>query len=150
MPIGHARDLGAVLQRDVVEALLEIQRAAGRTIRIPPLLGRPVEEFEAWLEAAHLLWGEELRMRWSELAFTTGLERPQDLLTNLPGAFVVHQPLTVSVGGEVLDLGLRQFYSPAVQLKVDLERPVIPGSQVVLVPAEDPIAILRWVRSEAS
>ncbi|MEU6417832.1 restriction endonuclease [Streptomyces spiralis] len=150
MQIGHARDLGAVLQRDIVEALLEIQRAAGRTVRIPPLLGRSAEEFEPWLEAAHLLRREELRVGWTELTFTAAQEPPQDLLANLPGAFIVHHPLTVSVGGEVLDLGLRQFYSPAVQLKADLELPMAPGSQVVLVPAEDPIAVIRWVRPEGS
>ncbi|MFF9818973.1 hypothetical protein [Streptomyces sp. NPDC014006] len=150
MPIGHARDLGPALQRDIVEALLEIQRAAGLTIRIPPLLGRPIEEFETWLEAARLLRGEELRVPWSELTLTTDHEPPQDLLANLPGAFIVHQPLTVSVGDQVLDLGLRQFYSPGVQLKADPERQVGQGSQVVLVPVEDPIALIRWVRPEAS
>ncbi|MFF5144141.1 restriction endonuclease [Streptomyces sp. NPDC013157] len=148
--IGHPIDEGAVLQRDIVSALLEIQRVAGRTIRVPKLLDRPIEEFLPWLDAAHLLQGKEVRVSWSEMAFSTNENPPQGFLANLPGALVFNEPLTVSVGGEVLDLGYKQFYTPAVRLKDGSDLPSRPGDRIVLEPIDDSVAVVRWIQHGAN
>lgn len=145
MPVDHPRDPSITLQRDIIEALLEIQHVCGRTIRIPKLLGRPIEDFEPWLEAAHLLRGEELRVRWNELAFTAEEEWQQDFVADLPGAFIIDQPLIVSIDGEDFELGNKRFYSPAVRLKGSQDSPIVAGTRLMFEPAEDPIAVVTWI-----
>ncbi|MFK0190574.1 hypothetical protein [Kitasatospora sp. NPDC090308] len=142
MPIADPGDASASTAYDVLEALIRIQAIAGRTIRMPKLLDRPVTDFAPWIEAAHLLEGKPLQFAWDELSFTPPAA-PAEFIDTLPAALMVRDKLTISVDGLELDLGFRQFYTPAVHLKPGA---VIPerGGQVTLVPYGDSGGILTW------
>lgn len=73
-------------------------------------------------------------------------DMPQELWDSLPGAMVLHQPRTVKIGSETINLGTRQFWTPAAQVKDATAHVPLPGTTVVLEPVGEPVAAVRRVQ----
>lgn len=123
---------------DVIEALLVIQRAAARPIRMPAL--DHFHTVKPWLDAAHLLRGGELTVRWDHVRCA-----PDDWLGRAiaetegdevgPVAFLL--PLQVEIGGLSVALGNMHYAVPSARVA---KRPDEDGQYYVVVPTDDPVA----------
>ncbi|MFI7492942.1 hypothetical protein ACIBXA_31670 [Micromonospora echinaurantiaca] len=87
-----------------VEALATIQQHTTVPIRVPDLSGAVSEEVNRWLFAARLLGGDEVSGTYPEgQCLWVGLDDEVDLPDD--GTVGIELPLTVSVGGQRVDLG---------------------------------------------
>ncbi|MFC1421300.1 hypothetical protein [Streptacidiphilus cavernicola] len=144
-PVPHDADPSNEFLLDIVEALLMIQKAARRTIRMPQLANRSFEELTPWLEAAALLRGETVEGTWTRFSTVQSADAPTQLTADTPFAMIVHEPLAVTVGGQQLPLGYRQIHLPGVQVKdASLQDD---GHHLLLEPYGSPTASIRWVET---
>ncbi|MCC9312319.1 hypothetical protein LN042_35565 [Kitasatospora sp. RB6PN24] len=141
IPIDLPIEEGTLPLLKVVEALLEIQRARGRAIRMPSIMGEPVAMIEPWVEAGRLLRGEEIHGTWDSISLTVSEDLPPELQTMITGAVVMHTPLIVEIAGERIELGTKQVCLASARLTA----PAVPGQSAVLEPADDDTAVIRLV-----
>ena len=147
-------DPGAAIVHAIIEALVEIQQAAGRTIRVPKLLGTSAESFEPLIAAAQLLRGEQIPAAFGEITWTVPQEYPNGIsaaeLTSLfSGAMALQSPLTVKIAGTEINLGTMQFTAPAVQLRNLPPDPLMPGTPVIIAPVEGAPGAIRLLTGES-
>jgi hypothetical protein len=154
LDITQSADPSATIIHAIIEALVEIQQAAGRTIRVPKLLEPPAESFEPLIAAAQLLRGDEIPAAFGEITWTVPEEYPNGLsaaeLTSLfSGAMALRSPLTVTITGVEINLGTLQFSTPTVQLRDLPTDSLLPGTQVVIAPVDGTPGTIRLLRLES-
>jgi hypothetical protein len=129
------------------ESLAAIQRHALVPVRVPDFTQTPQQEAREWMRVARLLNGDTLEIRWDRV---DGVKVPEDSgLENLEtGVFSIMTglPLTVTVGGIEVDLGMQMAHLKAAHVDpTDLENEDWRSTGVAFVPAGDNTATVRWV-----
>ena len=153
--ITQPADPSATVVHAIIEALMDIQQAAGRTIRVPKLLETPVDSFEPLLSAAQLLRGEEIPAVFGEITWTVPQEYPNgisaaELTALFSGAMALQSALTVTIAGMEISLGTLQFIAPRVQLRDLPAGHLAPGTPVIIAPVDGASGTIRLLNKEAS
>ncbi len=128
------------------ESLATIQRHALTPIRIPDFTQTARGQAREWERAARMLNGDTVDLSWDRVS--VDLEEDASLDNILSGAFTVATsfPLSVTVGGVEIDLGLQFAHFRAARVDPgDLVDGRPRSSKVHFIPAHDKTASVRWI-----
>ncbi|MFF3741528.1 hypothetical protein [Streptomyces sp. NPDC002566] len=145
--IGTVGDAEGIVK--CVEDLLALQSAAKRRIPVPDFSMVRVEDALDWARAARLVRGEAVDVTWNELEVSVKQGHEDEVNEKFPGALLIRHPLTVRVSGVDYDLGLCQFWSPAVQVRRKDGKIAVEGGKALVEPMDGSKAVMRMVGPSA-
>ena len=143
---------GALLLKDYVESLVEIQRHVLVPVAIPSVESLSDDEVKKAIHYARLLRGEQFVCTWDHLDLTVGdpdvfQQRMGDL--GAEGMLLRRQRLMVKVGRMELDTGyILQTMCKTARIAEESRREVYAANDVVrLVPGEDDKAVMLAIKA---